>query len=164
MVEHPRKLFATKEPKSLPSAYEFARSLSTVAVTNVASDAALESEGQPNARRPSANFDLLGLQHVPLTKALRPNISAPVFVGVCSSAVIIIALSFVIRDLVVAVARPFLTRLVVIADGLFFSLHYLAAPIHLRADSIARDRRIAVIRKSPTTVMAMKPLVLNVLS
>lgn len=164
MVVRPLKLFATKEPKNLLNACESARLRSTVAVTSVASDAALGSAKQANARRQSVSFDHLDLHHVPSTKALKPSTSAPVSVGACSNVVIILAPSFATRDLVVAVARLFSTRSVVIAGGLFFSLHYLAAPTHLRADSIAKDRRTAVIRKFSTTVTEMRPPVLNVLS
>lgn len=127
------------------------------------SDAAPESEKQPNARRQSASLGHLALHHAPSTKALRPSTSALVSVGVCSSVVIILAPSFAIRDLVVAAVKQSLTSLAVIADGPSFNLHYLAALTRLHADSIAKDRRTAVIRKFPTTAMEMKLLVLNVL-
>lgn len=127
------------------------------------SDAAPESEKQPNARQQSASLDRLAWHHAPSTKELRPSTSAPVSVGVCSSVVIILAPSFAIKDLVVAVVRQSLTRSAVIADGLFFNLHYLAALTRRLADSIAKDRRTAVIRKSPITAMEMKLPALNVL-
>ena len=164
MVEHPRKLFATKEVKNLLNACGFAESRSTVVVTSVASDAATESERQPNARRQSAGFDRSDLAHVPSMKALRPNISAPVSVGVCSSVAIILAPSSVIGDLAAAVPKLFLTRSVVTADLLSFSLRYHAALIRHHADLNAEDLRTAVIHGSPITVMETKHLVRNVLS
>lgn len=127
------------------------------------SDAAPESEKQPNVRRRSASLGHLALHHAPSTKALRLSTSALVSAGGYSSVVIILAPSFAIRDLVVAVVKQSLTRLAVIADGLSFNLHYLAALTPLHADSIAKDRRTAVIREFPTTAMEMKLLVLNVL-
>ncbi|MCJ1305840.1 hypothetical protein MMC08_008657, partial [Hypocenomyce scalaris] len=141
------------EPKNLPNACELAKSHSTAAVTSAANGAVLESERQPNARLRSASFDRLAFQPELSKKDSRPSTFAPGSVGVCSNVVITHVLSFATRALVVAVEKLFSTRSVAIADELFSNLHYLAAPVHLHAGSIARGRRIVVIRKSPTTAM-----------
>lgn len=83
---------------------------------NAASAVAPESEKLPNAKLPDENIGLW--VHVSMTTLSKLNISVRGSAGVSLSVETTLVQSFVIRDLVQAVGKLYLTKSAVIVEGL----------------------------------------------
>lgn len=126
-----------------------------MAATPATRDVALVSARPQSAKAPSASRDLYILHPGLSMTCLKPNTSAHDSAAACSSAVHTCVRNSATKAHAALVVKPFSTRSVAAVDVQFCSRLCHAVPNHRLADTLANARRLAGIRKYPTTAIKM---------